>query len=82
MILSSGGSLVVDMQDRPETNAVPASSLEDAERAHIHAVMEKTGWRVRGMGGAAEILGLKPTTLESKMKKLGIKRKPLRPEIS
>jgi transcriptional regulator of acetoin/glycerol metabolism len=38
------------------------------------AVLEKTGWRASGKGGAAEILGLKRTTLYGKMKKLGIKR--------
>jgi len=37
-------------------------------------VMRNTNWRVRGKGGAAEILGLKPTTLEARMKKLGIAR--------
>jgi len=45
------------------------------ERMHILTVLEGTGWRVRGKSGAAEILELKPTTLDSKMKKLGIKRK-------
>ena len=44
------------------------------ERRHIVAVLEKTGWRAGGKGGAAEILGLKRTTLYGKMKKLGIKR--------
>ena len=44
------------------------------ERRHILAVLEKAGWRVAGKGGAAEVLGLKRTTLEAKMKKLGIKR--------
>jgi transcriptional regulator with GAF, ATPase, and Fis domain len=38
------------------------------------AVLEKTGWRIGGQGGAAEVLGLNRTTLLSKMKKLGIKR--------
>jgi len=38
-------------------------------------VLESTGWRVSGPGGAAEFLGLKPTTLESRMKKLEIERK-------
>jgi transcriptional regulator with GAF, ATPase, and Fis domain len=37
-------------------------------------VLERTGWRVRGRGGAAELLGLHPTTLEGRMAKLGIKR--------
>jgi transcriptional regulator with GAF, ATPase, and Fis domain len=41
---------------------------------HIVAVLEKTGWRIAGQGGAAEVLGLKRTTLQEKMKKLGIKR--------
>jgi transcriptional regulator with GAF, ATPase, and Fis domain len=44
------------------------------ERMHIMAVLEKTGWRVSGPAGAADVLGLKRTTLQAKMKKLGIKR--------
>jgi len=38
------------------------------------AVLEKTGWRIAGQGGAAEVLGLKRTTLQSKIKKLNIKQ--------
>ncbi len=52
--------------------------LTDAQIARLHQatleVLEQTGWRVRGRGRAAEILGLKPSTLESRMKKLGIER--------
>jgi transcriptional regulator with GAF, ATPase, and Fis domain len=44
------------------------------ERRHILSVLERTGWRVDGKNGAAEILGLKRTTLQAKIKKLGIKR--------
>jgi formate hydrogenlyase transcriptional activator len=51
-----------------------AKSLEDVERRHIIAVLEETGWRVSGERGAARILGLKRTTLEARMKKLGILR--------
>ncbi|MGH8512276.1 MAG: helix-turn-helix domain-containing protein [Gammaproteobacteria bacterium] len=51
------------------------ASLEELESAHILKVCEETGWRVSGKGGAAEILGVKPTTLEWRMKKLGIMRK-------
>jgi formate hydrogenlyase transcriptional activator len=40
----------------------------------VTGVLEKTGWRISGPGGAAEILGLKRTTLQAKMKKLGINR--------
>ena len=48
--------------------------LEELERRHIITVLQSTGWRVRGDNGAAQILGVKPTTLESKMQRLGIKR--------
>ena len=41
-------------------------TLDDTQRCHILAVLQKTGWRVSGKNGAAFILGLKPTTLESK----------------
>lgn len=46
--------------------------LEDMERRHIETILTKTNWRIRGKDGAAERLGLKPTTLHSKIKKLGI----------
>ena len=48
----------------------------EAERRHIQRVLQRTGWRVRGQGGAAEILDLLPSTLGFRMKKLGIKRPP------
>ena len=50
-------------------------TLEEVEKNHILRVLELTSWRVRGHDGAAEILNLKATTLESRMKKLGIARK-------
>jgi len=49
-------------------------TLADIETQHILKVLEQTGWRIRGEKGAAEILDIKPTTLESRMLKLGIKR--------
>jgi formate hydrogenlyase transcriptional activator len=54
----------------------PARStrLCDVERDHIRTVLESTGWRIRGTGGAADRLGLRPTTLETRMAKLGLKR--------
>jgi transcriptional regulator with GAF, ATPase, and Fis domain len=51
-------------------------TLATVERRHILSVLERTGWRVSGRHGAAEILGLKPTTLESRMARLGIRRRP------
>ena len=74
MIVSSGKTLEVRVP-RMASPDIPANlSLEDAERRHILGVLEKSGWRITGQGGAAEILGLKRTTLQSKMKKLSIRR--------
>lgn len=49
--------------------------LKDYEKNYILKVLEHAKWRIRGSNGAAEILDMKPTTLESRMKKLNIKRK-------
>jgi transcriptional regulator with GAF, ATPase, and Fis domain len=49
-------------------------TLEEAQRARIAEALAAAGGRVYGGGGAAELLGLKPSTLQSKMKKLGIER--------
>ena len=51
------------------------TTLEEMEREHILKTLEITGWRVSGESGAARLLGLKATTLEARMKKLGIERK-------
>jgi formate hydrogenlyase transcriptional activator len=49
-------------------------TLDEVQRAHILEVLEACGWKIHGEGGAAERLGLKRTTLQSRMKKLGIER--------
>ena len=63
----------------PKPSASPSGtrvlSLDELERQHITDVLEMTGWRVSGDNGAASILDIKPTTLEARMKKLGIKRR-------
>jgi formate hydrogenlyase transcriptional activator len=50
------------------------TSLADAERNHIIAALEQASWVLGGPHGAAELLGVKRTTLQKKMKKLGIER--------
>jgi transcriptional regulator with GAF, ATPase, and Fis domain len=52
----------------------PGTRLADVEREHIRKVLDTTRWRIRGPGGAAEQLGLKPTTLETRMVRLGLSR--------
>jgi transcriptional regulator with GAF, ATPase, and Fis domain len=77
MILSEGSRLeLTDWLPKPPvaSDSPSAQSLEELERAHILRVLDETGWRVSGQKGAASILGLKPTTLEARMKKLGIVR--------
>ncbi|MBI5836927.1 MAG: sigma 54-interacting transcriptional regulator [Candidatus Eisenbacteria bacterium] len=59
---------------RPFLPAAVAGSLVEAERTHILAALRRAGGRIAGPGGAAEILALKRTTLNSKIKKLGISR--------
>lgn len=74
VILSEGSTLRVPVGPAagPVPDALP--TLADAERQHILAALEQTGWRIRGADGAAKLLGLKPTTLESRIKKLGLQR--------
>jgi transcriptional regulator with GAF, ATPase, and Fis domain len=74
MILSKGKTLDVQVPKHASSETDTASNLKDMERMHIAAVLKKTHWRVSGKRGAAEILGLKGSTLRSKMKKLGIRR--------
>jgi len=58
------------------TAYVPLLSFAEVQRESILRTLERTGWRVSGPKGAAAVLKLKPTTLESKMKRLGIRRPP------
>jgi transcriptional regulator with GAF, ATPase, and Fis domain len=55
--------------------ATPLLTLEDSERAHIRRALAAAGGRVHGPLGAAELLGINPSTLRSRMQKLGISTK-------
>ena len=74
VIVSKGPRLLVEPPRARLGTTRQSLRLADVERDHIRHVLEKTGWRVRGHGGAAELLGLKPSTLEGRMTKLGIHR--------
>ena len=74
MICATGPVLVIE-PPRPSTVMKRKSlKFEDVEIDHLRSVLESTGWRIRGPGGAADVLGMKPTTLESRMAKLGLVR--------
>jgi len=75
MITSEGSVLNIELPTMPARRPGPGSlSLSALEREHVLAVLQATGWRIRGPRGAAAALGLRPTTLENRMKKLGIVR--------
>jgi len=81
VILTTGNVLAFDAtwlvpegEGGVDLDAVHEGTLEEVERRHILQVLDKVEWRIAGRGGAAERLGLKPSTLRSRMEKLGVKR--------
>jgi len=74
VILSEGSTLQVPLGSTVLPGAAGPPTLAATERTQILAALEQTGWRIRGPAGAAALLGLKPTTLESRIKKLGLQR--------
>jgi PAS domain S-box-containing protein len=78
VILSSGPELrapLAELETAEPSPRLPPTHLESAEREHILRVLRECKGMIGGVGGAAERLGLKRTTLNSKMKKLGIERR-------
>lgn len=77
MILCHDAVLPIDGRfldhESQESRHVP-NRLEDVERRHILQTLALTDWRIEGGGGAAERLGLVPSTLRSRLRKLGIQR--------
>ena len=59
---------------RPYDGAAEPTSMVGIEREHIARVLKQTGWRIEGPRGAASVLGINPSTLRSRIKKLGIRR--------
>lgn len=76
VIHSHGSSLqIVDQFEQLSADVLPPTqTLEEVERDYIVRTLENTGWRIEGPFGAAKILGLNPSTLRTRMVKLGIQR--------
>jgi formate hydrogenlyase transcriptional activator len=75
MILSHSPRLCIKLVHtalRPVALTAKAGSLDEAERTIILQAVEQCNWRIRGSNGAAALLDIKPTTLESRIKKLGL----------
>jgi formate hydrogenlyase transcriptional activator len=74
-VLSAVAPTSAPASNGAEAPAAPAgASLEEVERQHILAVLGETRWRIEGERGAAKVLGLSPSTLRSRMQRLGISR--------
>ncbi|MBN1185419.1 MAG: sigma-54-dependent Fis family transcriptional regulator [Bacteroidales bacterium] len=76
-VLSDGSKLMVGdwfQNTVCEEDGWVVKSLEEMERDHILRILKKTQWKIRGINGAADFLGINPSTLDSKIRKLGIKR--------
>ena len=82
VIVSSGDTLNVELPQLSKGKSSRIVTLEEAERRHIMEVLENTRWRIKGPRGAAELLGLKPSSLYSTMSRLGIPTKNQKDEIS
>ncbi|MBX9579035.1 MAG: sigma 54-interacting transcriptional regulator [Gemmataceae bacterium] len=88
VILAGSGPLQFDLDAGPKPVARPPAGanppdavrtyaeLAELERANMTLALERAGGKVAGPGGAAERLGLKPSTLDAKMKALGVRRRP------
>ncbi len=86
VILSRGKWIEVSAEDARSSEVIPTASpsppaaksnrltMEGVQREHILSVLADAHWRVEGPGGAAELLGMNPNTLRSRMRKLGIQR--------
>jgi transcriptional regulator with GAF, ATPase, and Fis domain len=74
LILSPGPVLELEAAFGRAQRRDPGARLDDVERAHFVRVLERCEWRISGTGNAADLLGLKPSTLRSRLKKLQVER--------
>ena len=65
----------------PASEILTEPELQRRERENLLAVLEKANWKIKGPEGAAELLGVKPTTLLSRMKKWGLQRPAAAPDL-
>jgi transcriptional regulator with GAF, ATPase, and Fis domain len=73
---SSGGVTFFGLEhgDEAEAAFLTDAEIRRRERENLFVVLQKTDWKIKGVDGAAELLGLKPTTLISRIEKMGLQR--------
>jgi transcriptional regulator with GAF, ATPase, and Fis domain len=81
LIISSGDTLNLSFLGEEPTREHQPLTLAEAEREHILKTLESTGWRIKGAHGAAQRLDLEPSTLYSRMQKLGIPNRRQKDEL-
>jgi len=67
-------SFLLEGSDEGELEYLTDAEMRRRERENLFAVLQRTGWKIKGVDGAAELLGIKPTTLISRIEKMGLKR--------
>jgi DNA-binding NtrC family response regulator len=63
-----------ELSDTAQPEFLTEPEIQRRDRENLWVVLQKTGWKIKGADGAAELLGVKPTTLISRIKKMGLKR--------
>ena len=72
--VASPGAAEAGGADPGPSRVLTDEAIREIERANLLAALEQTGWKIYGVGGAAELLGMKPTTVASRMQRLGLTR--------
>jgi transcriptional regulator with GAF, ATPase, and Fis domain len=67
-------SFVSGDDDNVEVEYLTDAEMQRRDRENLFAVLQKSGWKIKGVDGAAELLGIKPTTLISRIEKMGLQR--------
>jgi transcriptional regulator with GAF, ATPase, and Fis domain len=67
-------SFVSGDDDNVEVEYLTDAEMQRRDRENLFAVLQKSGWKIKGVDGAAELLGIKPTTLISRIERMGLKR--------
>ena len=71
---SSHQAIAIDLESNDEWVPIPESEMRRLERQNILAALKKSNWKIYGAAGAAQLLGIKATTLSSRIKKMKIKK--------